>query len=264
MTAIAAISTARAPAPAGLPTGFRTFADLTPKRTLIVMSYGMDGTGKTDHALRTGPEPVFHIITDPNAEAVHKRVARETGREMHYFMLDYNRADVPGLRGKADAEVKASWQADWKKFTDAYRSALSLRQGTLVIDTATEEYELQRLAEFGRISQRGQNYGPINREQKDLMRAAYESDLNVIFVHKMRKVYKGEGDNASWTGEWEPACWSDMRFEVEVRLRHTFEGGSFYVEVEKHNKAYELVGVKERVIEAKFGFGDLIDLTFPE
>ena len=62
---------------------------------------------------------------------------------------------------------------------------------TISVDTATELWELLRMARFGKLTQvMPYQYGPVNAEFRSLIRMAYASDKNLILLHKMRKVYK--------------------------------------------------------------------------
>ena len=205
----------RAPTPLrgtnNLPAGFSDFATLEAPRRLIIASSGQDKSGKTHWAIATAPEPVYHIITDPNGYYIAQKIKRELGREIYVHKLDYSRS-----LGKPDAAKL------WNQFEAAYDEALKQPKGTLVVDTATEAYELKRLEHFGKLTQvMPHNYMEVNTYFKDKLRQAYESQLTVVFIHKMKKEYKGDGN---WTGDYERAGWGDMPFEVQVNVRHYYDG----------------------------------------
>ena len=97
---------------------------------------------------------------------------------------------------------------------------------TLIIDTATEAWELCRLAEFGKLTQvMPHHYTTVNSEFKALIKAADENiRLNSIWIHKKKKEYKtGSSGKDSWSGKWERAGFGDMAFLVDVNLEHFFQ-----------------------------------------
>jgi hypothetical protein len=130
------------------------------------------------------------------------------------------------VTGKLDSQAETQAQAE-KEWGAVKHSLLVAMQHpkvrTLAVDTGTEVYELLRLCRFGKLEQvKPHHYGPVNKEMRDLVKLAYErEDLNVIWVHKMKKQYaqNKKGDD-SWTGGYEMSGFSDMPFLVDVTLEH--------------------------------------------
>jgi hypothetical protein len=93
----------------------------------------------------------------------------------------------------------------------------SVKARTVVVDTGSECWELLRLCEFGKISQvKPHHYTEVNGLMRDIVRAGFDSDVNVIWLHKLKAEWK---DNAEGKGR-----------KTGVLERHGFEGMSYLVQ----------------------------------
>ena len=124
--------------------------------------------------------------------------------------------DIPATSSDDDIqkikENKEKAGEVWDKFTKAYNVAL-VEARTIIIDTASELWELMRLARFGRSSQVQHLYTPVNAEFKGLFHDAKRAiGTNVIFLHR----YKGEYINDKFTGRYIPACFGSTHYEVQI------------------------------------------------
>ncbi len=85
------------------------------------------------------------------------------------------------------------------------------------------------MARFGRLTQViPYQYGPVNKEWRDLIREAYKHDKNLILLHKMKPQYI----NDKRTGEYERAGFSDTGFLVQINAqvyRYAPEDGGEFV-----------------------------------
>jgi hypothetical protein len=82
-------------------------------------------------------------------------------------------------------------------------------------------YELLRLAWFGKLVQVPTfKYRETNSIMRDIVRAALESDVNVILTHKMKAEWKkGSGDEKqSKSGAFERAGFEEMGHLVQANL----------------------------------------------
>ena len=87
---------------------------------------------------------------------------------------------------------------------------------TVVMDTASEVWELLRMAAFGKLDHvMPHHYGPVNAEYRGLLRMAYVSDKNLILLHKVKNEYI----NDKRTGNYERAGFTDTGFMVQVNVR---------------------------------------------
>jgi hypothetical protein len=197
---------------------------------IIVSVAGLEKQGKTHFAL-TAPGPVALFSTDIGEEGVTEKFEKEK----EVWVKDVARIDE-------DAAEEAP--AEWDRFKSAY---LDLMKGSevrsIVVDTATEIWELLRMARFGRLTQvMPYQYGPVNAEFRALIREAYKWDKNLILLHKMKAQYI----NDKRTGEWERAGFSDMGFLVQVNTqvyRYDPEsGGEFCLWVKDCRQNPDLAG----------------------
>jgi hypothetical protein len=85
---------------------------------------------------------------------------------------------------------------EWRRFYTTYLKALRepvckrggkyLMARTVVVDTGSEQWELLRLAQFGKLVQVPTfKYREVNSIMRDMVRQALDSDVNVIFLHKL-------------------------------------------------------------------------------
>lgn len=205
-----------------------------PKRRLIVSSEGREKTGKSHFGL-TGPEPIIYLNIDIGTEGVVEKFQSEGKRVLLY--------DVR-LPREASKDI---WSALWGDFKLRVRKLYGLKSGTVLWDTASEAYELARLSHFGRLTEvKPSDYAVVNNEWRDILRTAYDSDMNTIFIHKTKAVW-GMVSNSSGrsslskTNAFELSGFSEMGYMAQVNLVHlredTDQGTVFSVQIKdcRHN-----------------------------
>ena len=114
-----------------------------------------------------------------------------------------------------------------------------MNEGTLIIDTFTEAYDICRLAHFGKMSQvQPHQYGVAYADLREVMRKVHQSKMSCILLHKM-------GNNFN-TGEPEMKGWNDIPHQVQVTLRtdreDTADGPVFLAEVRACRQNPNLMG----------------------
>lgn len=183
--------------------GFSDEYIVAPRR-LIVSSAGREKTGKSNFAL-TAPEPIFYINIDIGTEGVVGKF-QAAGKEVYVYDVR-----VP-KEAKQDVYVPM-----WNDLKVRIQTAYKLKRGTLIHDTSTEEYELARLAKFGKLTQvMPHNYVEVNNEWRELLRLAYDSTMNTIFIHKMKPVWI----NNARTKDYEVSGFGEMDYLSQVNLIH--------------------------------------------
>ena len=135
--------------------------------------------------------------------------------------------------------------------------------GILAHNTATEAYELARLSHFGKLSQiLPHNYQEVNNEWRDLLRTAYDSPLNTVFIHKMKPKWV----NNTRTNEYELSGFSEMDYLSQINLVTYREGEgvdvAFSVFVKDCRQDPKIGGEILRGDMCTFGF--LLDLVHTE
>lgn len=175
-------------------------ADTDIKPRLIVAVDGHEKCGKSHFAM-TAPGPIAYFNTDIGTEGVIHKFASD--KDINVFDMT-----VPDTQAEAKKE--------WDKFTAAYYAVLEMDDiRSIVGDTATEWWELCRMAAFGKQPTMPYMYGPINAEFRKLIKSAYSNDKNLILVHKVRSVYI----NDKRTKEYERAGFSSTGYLSQVNVR---------------------------------------------
>jgi hypothetical protein len=220
-----------APAITSLLTDLSVAGSTPAPNRLIVAVDGLDKHGKTTFAL-SAPKPLVYLDFDIGKEGVIEKVP-DAQRILvsKPFMF---RASEAGWDAPNDAErTKAIMEAadpELDRFRRTYLKALTepiiavngvkQKARSVVIDTGSEAWELMRQCYFGKLTQvKPHHYGEVNGLMRDLVRAGYESDVNVIWLHKLKSEWKEGADNKrSKSGVLERTGFSDMSYLVQANL----------------------------------------------
>ncbi len=215
-----------------------TPAETKVRRRLILSIEGDEKTGKNNFAF-TAPGPIAVFSFDNGLEGVVEKFVNGTaevgGIRIPKKVIYVKEMDTPptatgGSRNTVSIGVPGfDYTAMWEGFVRDYRALLKAGVRTVIWDTATEIYELQRLYRFGKLSEVPSNmWGPLKAEYRELIRNAYDSHTNLILLHKTAPEYV----NDKRTGKRLISGLTDIGFVVQVNLK-TFrvdneDGGSDY------------------------------------
>lgn len=186
--------------------GFSDLNTAVPRR-LIASVYGQPKTGKT-HFCLTAPGPIFFFNIDLGTEGVIEkhRDGLDGGPPKQIFVCNIR---VP--KGAA----KDIYETMWAELKQKVETVYKLHNGTVVIDTATEAYEVCRLSHFGKLTQvQPYHYGPVNNEWREFMRLAYDSPMNTLLIHKVKPKYV----NNVRTSEYEVSGMGEIGYLVQCNL----------------------------------------------
>lgn len=204
---------------------------ITPPPTayrLIVCTVAPQKAGKTHWAF-TAPDPISCLTTDAGTEEVAGKAMRGilmAGMRPKAVLLNRFKSAREMVEGEVGQKAQL---AEWERWVQSYRAVLSHRQiRTLICDTGSEIWELCRLARLGKLTQvMPHHYGPVNAEFSCLVQEAFNrTDLNVIWIHKMKKEYKGTGKpdgKEGWTGRYERAGFADLPYQADINIQHYFD-----------------------------------------
>ncbi len=171
-------------------------------RRLVVNLYGREKTGKTHFAL-TAPEPIFFFNIDIGTKGVVDKF-QVSGKKIYVYNVRVRKGETIDV-----------YKTLWTELKSRVEKVYDVGKGTLVFDTGTEAYELCRLAAFGKLTEvKPHHYAPVNAEWRELLRTAYDSPMNTIFIHKAKPKYV---DNQR-TKEYEVAGFGEMGFMSEVNM----------------------------------------------
>jgi hypothetical protein len=155
-------------------------ASASTNRRMIISVCGEEKAGKNYFSF-TFPGPIYVHSFDIGLEGtIDQFVAKK-----EIYVAEYELEVQPGMA--TPAEVAESASKLWDNFTSNYKDSLSsAKQGTVVIDTDTEVYELLRLARFGKLTQvMPHHYGPVNAEFRDIVRSAYDHQSNLFMIGRL-------------------------------------------------------------------------------
>ena len=196
---------------------------------IIASIEGTDKTGKSHLAL-TAPRPIMYIALDVGTEGV---IHKFQGEDLMVYQVEQ-----PERLGSSQ-ELMGRYGEIWATVQDKISEALAMNEGTLIIDTFTEAYDICRLAHFGKMSQvQPHQYGVAYADLREVMRKVHQSKMSCILLHKM-------GNNFN-TGEPEMKGWNDIPHQVQVTLRtdreDTADGPVFLAEVRACRQNPNLMG----------------------
>lgn len=180
-----------------------------PKPRLILSIEGLDKSGKTNLAF-TAPGPLGYLEFDIGAEGVVEKFQED---KVILAPKPYE-TRFDGGNQKNDAGV------EFLRFEKDFKSSLTQLRSTIV-DTASETWELLRLARFGKLTQvKPHHYVEVNQEYRDLVRFAFEHDSNLILLHKLKAEWAEKADGSSKkTGQFERQGFSETGYLVQMNVR---------------------------------------------
>lgn len=226
--------------------GFLKPVSSTINKRLIVNVMGKEKQGKT-HVGFTAPGPVVTFDFDYGQEGVVGKFAKDKKIYSSEFRISEISAD--------------KFKSEWERYKKEYRAALAEKEvRSIVVDTATELWELARMAAFGKLTQvMPHQYGPLNAEMRGLIRDAYSSNKSVIFLHKMTQEYI----NNQPTKNYVMAGFKDTPYSVQVNCLawREEEGGDFHLSVVDCRQNAGLAGMD--LVGDMCNFATLATLIFP-
>ena len=227
---------------------------------LVMSIEGVEKAGKTHFAL-TAPGPIGLIDMDTGLEGVVSKFVKD--KKIYVANFNYRDATSPD-----------EWKAMWGKMKQALMDILvSKLIRTAIVDTASEMWELARMAAFGKLSQvKGHHYAPVNAEFRDLLHKGLDSDKNLILIHRQKKEYVSE----QWTGNMERTGFGEVGGAMQANLitwRITTldekygkgrddEYKGFGVTIRDCRKVPELAG--SELLEPLNSFPQLAQMIFPD
>lgn len=228
---------------------------------LMLGSDGPANTGKTEFAL-TAPGPGIVICLDRGFDAMLDNPNPPPTRRNDYAFKVVN---APLALG-AD---KATYLEYWQSFrADVYKAIALPESRTIVIDGDSDSWELQRLAEFGKLTQIPSiMYTGVNTARRLFYSRLHDSGKIIIATNKVKKAYrdkvKDDGTTEMREGkpvrEWDGATYDRQGFEDQeylwqVQLRHLYDE-------EKHEWGIRIIRAKaNKDVEGEELWGD--DCTF--
>lgn len=232
--------------------GFQPAED-EPKLRLLVSSEGQEKTGKSEFWM-SAPSPIACINLDIGTEGVVEKWAKKK----NIWMLNFS---VPPVVQAKQGEYVGIW-ARTKAAYDKILAHPDVR--TVVVDTNSDWWELARLAEFGSLSPAvdvKRAYPPLNMAFRSIIRAAYQTDKNLILTHKVSEKWKknAAGVDAP-SGEFERAGFKEDGYLIQVNISHHYEDGKFRLRVKNCRQNMDIAGFD--FFDRECSFPDLASMVF--
>lgn len=258
--------------------GFKTLDKLVIPTRIIVSVEAVPGCGKTAFGLgaaRTGKTVYLQRLDLTSEEPL--RIAQREGLDVR--VKDY---DVDQFKDEMDASrARSAAQEVFGEFCNDFRQIIA--DGAIPVwDTATEVWELARLAQFGKTTQVLPNYySSLNAKFMHLLKVAVMSPSNFVMVHKMKdewENYTVEGkDRSRKTGNLKRLGFGDIEFAAHCRVQ-VYRSGmygdpngedlepsrDFMMRIIKCNPKADLVGMDIPIDDPLGGFDVLGQLIFEE
>jgi hypothetical protein len=214
--------------------GYQTPQQLVTKLKRLLL--GMDGardSGKSEFAL-SAPGPLAWLCLDRGMDGVLDNPNPPKTRGTNFAIKV---VQVPLATQMSQPQYVEYWRA----FYNEYKAILDNPDvRTLFLDGDSDSWELQRLAEFGRLSKVPPNlYDNVNAARRAMYARAHDSGKIIIASNRIRKVYVDKTNpitgaietNAQgnavrvWNGDYERQGFGDQDYLFGIQLRNMKRDG---------------------------------------
>lgn len=200
-------------------------------KRLVIAVDGLDKQGKTHFAL-SAPKPLVYLDFDIGKEGPLEK-APGYEKVIAAKPFGFRQTEVTWEYDKEDEQTKALMkiaEPELVRFRETYLSSLrkpvmkigkrEIMARSVVVDTSSETWELIRFCEFGKLTKvMPHHYTQVNSLMRDLVRAAFDSNVNVIWLHKLKAEWKDNSEGKGRkTGVLERAGFDGMAYLVQANL----------------------------------------------
>lgn len=209
--------------------GFVPLAATKYKR-LLIGTEGMTDTGKSEFAL-SAPGPGIMLVLDRMIDGMLDNPNPPKTRRSDY-------AHVVVKCPLVGTEKQEAYVEYWNLFRSTFYKALANPDcRTVIIDGDSDSWELQRLAEFGKLQQVPSIlYTAVNASRRAMIARAWDSGKIVIATNKIKDVYIDEinpntgevvkGNDGKprrvKSGEQDRQGFSDTDYLWHIQLKHLY------------------------------------------
>jgi hypothetical protein len=224
-------------------------------KRLMIGTDGLSNTGKTEFIL-SAPGPGVVICLDRGLEAMKDNPhPPKTRRNDYAFKI----VQAP----LASAATIESYREYWRSFYDIYKSALAIPEArTVAVDGDSDSWELQRLAEWGKLAGAGKSlsYAGVNAARRAMYARAYDSGKIVFATNKSNRCYKpiikpdgtyligSDGKpEREWDGKtYERQGFNDQDYLWQIQITHLYNDakGIWGIRLNRVKADPELVGLE--------------------
>lgn len=237
---------------------------------LMLSLEGDRGGGKSEFA-DSAPGPVAHLVLDRGIDSVLDNPEPPPTRSENVL---YKVIRVP----KASQLAGSAYLEYWKAYHRDLLNALDSTDGrTVVMDGDPDSWELQRLAEFGRLTKVPPlMYDQVNAARRALYARCYDSGKIVIGTARVRKVYADKRDHngnvilkddgnpvREWTGEFEKQGFADGGYvwTIQCFCFYDAERQEFGIRIRECKVNKRMNGMELRGQDCNFA--SLVSMVYP-
>lgn len=191
-------------------------------KRLLIGTDGWSDTGKTEFAL-SAPGPGIALCLDRGIEGVLDNATPPDTRQPDWA---FKIIKVP----LPTQMIQRDYLPYWTEFYTNYKAALDNPDcRTVLLDGDSDSWELQRLAEFGKLTQVPPiMYTNVNAARRAMIARAWDSGKIVIATNKLKDGYSAVRDAAGKetrekTGNDERQGFADQSYLWQVQLRHLYD-----------------------------------------
>lgn len=210
--------------------GFVTPSEVVRMRRLMIGADGPTDSGKTEFAM-SAPGPGMHLCLDRNIDGVLNNPTPPRARQPNFGFA------IVKVPLATQLGTKEAYLEYWRTFYKLYTTALDNKDcRTVVIDGDSDSWELQRLAEFGKLTQIPSiMYTGVNAARRAMYARAYDSGKIIIATNKIKREYEdkfnADGtpalDNSGkqlreWKGQMSRQGFNDQDYLWNIQIRHHF------------------------------------------
>lgn len=252
--------------------GFLPIGEVRKTRRVMITTEGPPNSGKTEFAL-SAPGPGAVICLDRGFDAVFDNPHPPKTRRPDF-------AFKVVLAPQNTAATQDQFLEYWRSYRSDLYSAIALPEvRTVVTDGDSDSWELQKLAEYGKLTQiMPIRYTSANAARRALYSKVFDSGKIFIATNKMKKEYKDlfkpNGDpvldetgkqKQEWTGDFKRQGFEDNGYLFAIRLLHmarvTPGGVEFGIKIKSCKPNMDLEG--EELWGGDCNFASLVQVCYP-
>lgn len=242
-------------------------------RRLLIGTEGRSDSGKTEWTL-SAPGPGIVVCLDRGFDALYDNPNPPPTRRNDFA---YKVIMAPGNQGAASQSV---YLEHWNNFKKEFYKALDNEDArTVVLDGDSQSWELQRLAEHGRLTGvfPATRYTDVYAARRNLINRAWDAGKVVIATNMLKAEYKTVTDESGKpiidkqtnqekrekTGGYERQGFPDQEYLWQIQLRHLHnqDKGIWGIRILKCKADPGIVGLE--LWDSECNFASLVSVAYP-
>jgi hypothetical protein len=251
-----------------LPASFAKDGFLSPQevnktkfKRFMLATEGWSESGKTEFAM-SAPGPGVILSLDRGTDWLDNPHPPATRRNDFALKL------IP--RFMPHQVKQEDFQKNWMLYYELYLKAVNNPDcRTIIVDTDSDTWELQRLAEYGRVQGvMPLQYQTVNANRKAMWARAWDAGKIIIAINRLKDEYtksvNKEGKEITVpTGGEERQGWPDQEYLFGMQIRHfKNEHGQFGLKILKCKANSEWDGLE--LVGEDCNFKSLVNVVYPQ